>query len=463
MNPEEANEKIAYLERENQELRERIAELERRLALNSSNSSKPPASDGFGKQTRRTQSLRKKSKRKSGGQPGHRGETLQAVATPDEVVTYPAPGQCSGCGCDLWETPVSSLMRRQVFDVPKLNLAVTEHQVRVKHCPQCHQSVHHDFPEGVNAPVQYGPRIRAIALYLHHQHFVPEERLMELLSDVFSCSMVSGTLSTLTNTVSEAIEPVVERIRDNLKASPVKHLDETGLRISAKTQWLHVVSSATETWYRIASKRKDLEPLDGMKGVVVHDHWKSYFQLAGVTHGLCNAHHLRELKALQDIEHESWATRMSKLLTLACRYKNRHPKDIPQTLQRRISTLYQKIVSRGLTFHESLPPLPRPSNRGRPKRRVGHNLLLRLKDYAEDVLRFLRQPEVPLTNNQAERDLRMMKLKQKISGGFRSSDKADAFARIRSVLSSARKQGISLLDVLSLAVQGKTPSLNSNT
>ena len=174
---------------------------------------------------------------------------------------------------------------------------------------------------------------------------------------------------------------------------------------------------------------------------------------------MCNAHHLRELKALQEIEQESWATAMSKLLKLACAYKHRYVDDIPPSVQARIHTLYQTILMRGLAFHKQLSPLPKISPKGRPKRRVGHNLLLRLKHYATDVLRFLSQHDVPFTNNQAERDIRMMKLKQKISGGFRSPESADAFATIRSVLSIARKQGLNLLDVLTFAVQGKTPSL----
>jgi transposase len=178
---------------------------------------------------------------------------------------------------------------------------------------------------------------------------------------------------------------------------------------------------------------------------------------------LCNAHHLRELKALQEIEQESWATSMGHLLRVACRYKHRYVKGIPKAIQGRIERLYQQIVARGLAFHEALEPLPQKSVRGRPKRRVGHNLLLRLKQFEADVLRFLRQPEVPFSNNQAERDLRMMKLKQKISGGFRSTEGARTFAVIRSVLSTARKRGLNLLEVLAAAVQGNTPTLVAGT
>lgn len=462
MKLDEAIEKILALEQENQLLRERLAELERRLSLDSGNSSKPPSSDGLGKRQRRTQSLRNTSNRKNGGQRGHQGQTLEAVATPEVIIEHPAPEHCH-CGCDVWHLPVINILKRQVFDIPHPNIVVTEHQVRVKRCPQCQQHVQAPFPKGVKAPVQYGARIRAIATYLNHQHFIPEERLSELLNDIFSCSMSTATIVKLSNTVKQSFEPLLEDLSATLQSSPVKHLDETGLRMGGRTHWLHVVSTTTETWYRTALKRKDLEPLKTMTGVVVHDHWKPYFQLEGLVHSLCNAHHLRELKALQEIEQESWATSMGHLLRVACRYKHRYVKGIPKAIQGRIERLYRQIVARGLAFHGALEPLPQKSGRGRPKRRVGHNLLLRLKQFEADVLRFLRQSEVPFSNNQAERDLRMMKLKQKISGGFRSREGARTFAVIRSVLSTARKRGLNLLDVLSSAVQGQTPTLAAGT
>ncbi len=218
-----------------------------------------------------------------------------------------------------------------------------------------------------------------------------------------------------------------------------------------------MVSTEKATWYRPAAKRKDLEPLEGITGRVIHDHWKSYFQLEGVSHGLCNAHHLRELKALEEIEQESWAKSMKQLLTLGNKYRHRYPENIPKPIVIRLTQLYDSILHRGLDFHQSQPPLIRKSNRGRVKRRVGHNLLLRLFDYAPDVLRFLFEPNVPFTNNQAERDLRMMKCKQKISGCFRSFDNALNFANIRSVLSTARKQNLNLLEVLIEALSGQPP------
>ena len=461
MNLKTQEAKIAALEPENQALRERIAELERRLGIDSQTSSKPPSSDGLKKKnTHRTRSLRSQSKRKTGGQKGHQGQTLEQVSKPDKIINYAAPDCCSGCGFDVSTEQVLSVLKRQVFDVPEPRIEVTEHRVEVKQCPQCQQKIQGCFPEQVKAPVQYGVRIKAISAYLQHQHFIPEDRLSEALKDLFGCRMTPGTIANNSKSLGQKLSGVVDKLAASVKSAPVKHLDETGFPISGKTQWLHVVSTETATWYRPAAKRKDLDPLEGITGRVIHDHWKCYFQLEGVSHGLCNAHHLRELKALEEIEQESWAFSMKKLLTLANKYRHRYPETIPKSIMIRLTQLYESILHRGLRFHESLPPLTRKNNRGRIKRRVGHNLLLRLKDYASDVLRFLIEPDVPFTNNQAERDLRMMKCKQKISGCFRAFDNALDFAKIRSVLSTARKQNLNLLDVLIQALSAQPPAFS---
>lgn len=451
---EEQAERIIALEKENQVLREKIAELERRLGLNSQTSSKPPSTDGL-KQPLRTRSLRKKSEKKTGGQKGHQGYTLEAVSEPHKIVKHNTPDCCTECGCDISQEEVIGLLKRQVFDIPEPSMKVTEHQVLVKQCPQCAQKIQGSFPSEVKAPVQYGERIRAVSAYLQHQHFLPENRLSELLSDLYGCSMTTKTIANISQSLAETITSTVEKVVEKIILAPVKHLDETGLRINSKTNWLHVVSTETMTWYRVAEKRKDIEVLSGLNGIVIHDHWKPYYQLSGVEHGLCNAHHLRELKALTEIEKESWAKSMTKLLLLANRYKYHDESRIPASIGQRLRRIYSSIVRRGLEYHESLPRLRRKSNRGRIKRRVGHNLLLRLRDYAEDVWRFLSQEAVPFTNNQAERDLRMMKCKQKISGGFRAKESADNFAKIRSVISTAKKQGRNILQVLAQALKGE--------
>ena len=228
-----------------------------------------------------------------------------------------------------------------------------------------------------------------------------------------------------------------------MKNADVKHLDETGFRIGKKTQWLHVISNPLATHYRAREKRGDL--LEDLKGILVHDHWKPYFQVKGVLHSLCNAHHLRELKALEDFEKEPWSFKMSRLLRLASRLK-----DPPIS---RIFELYDRIVIEGLTFHEQQPPLGKLHK----KRRKGHNLVLRLRDFKDCVLRFLEIQDVPFTNNQAEQDIRMMKVKQKISGGFRTFQGAETFCTIRGFLSTCRKQGLNLFQSLSSTITNSPP------
>lgn len=453
MTLEEQTQRIIALETENQALRARIAELERRLGLNSQTSSKPPSSDGL-KKPARTKSLRISSGKKPGGQQGHQGYTLEAVSKPDKIVRHETPCCCGECGCDISQEKVMGVIKRQVFDIPEPKMEVTEHQVLVKECPRCHQKIQGCFPNDVKAPVQYGERIKAVSAYLQHQQLIPEDRLSELLSDIFACAMSAKTIANNSESLAELMTPTVEKLVGSIEVAPVKHLDETGLRINGKTNWLHVVSTETMTWYRVAEKRKDLELLCGLTGTVIHDHWKAYYQLSDLEHGLCNAHHLRELKALSEIEQESWAKAMTKLLLLANRYQHRYETMIPESLTQRLRRIYTSIVERGLAYHKSLPSLTRNSKFGRIKRRIGHNLLLRLRDYASDVWRFL-SPGVPFTNNQAERDLRMMKCKQKISGGFRARNSAENFAKIRSVISTARKQDRNILQVLTDVLKGE--------
>jgi transposase len=454
--------KIIALEKENQVLKkqvqalqEKIAELEKRLGLNSQNSSKPPSTDGL-KKPPRTQSLRQKTGQKSGGQLGHQGFTLSPVAQPDKIIKHQPPQSCDKCGCDVQSEKVIDVIKRQVFDIPKPKMEVTEHQVLVKQCPHCQETIQGKFPSQVKAPVSYGERIKSVSAYLYNQHFIPEERLSELLSDVFDCTMTGKTIANINKSMAKQMIPIVESIKEKIESVAVKNLDETGLRINGKNCWLHVVSNQMATWYRCSEKRKDNEPLSKLEGTIIHDHWKSYYQLQMVEHGLCNAHHLRELKAVSEIDQESWALSMEKLLLLANKYKQSYEGlVIPKEIRERLRAVYDSILSRGLDYHNSLPPLLSKNNRGRKKRRVGHNLLIRLREYKEDVLKFLEKAAVPFTNNQAERDLRMMKCKQKISGGFRTMEGANNFAIIRSVISTAKKQGRNILESLKNILKGE--------
>jgi transposase len=456
MNPESATE----LSREElitlvAALRAHIAELERRLGLNSSNSGKPPSSDGL-KKPARVSSLRERSGKKPGGQKGHKGETLRQVADPNEVVHHYPPA-CSMCGVGLDTKTSVGHSARQVFDLPEPQpLVVTEHRAHDCQCPACGTQTRALFPDGVNAPVQYGARITALVIYLLHYQLLPENRLAALMADLFGVKVAAATIARMSRTCAERLQGFVETVRDLVAGAPVKHMDETGFRIGGKTQWLHVATTAMLTFYRVCAKRGSL--LANVVGIVVHDHWKPYYTIEGVLHALCNAHHLRELKALVEIEKEEWARKMQRLLRRACHVTNRaRERGVPlrprliECFERR----YDAILAEGLAFHETQLPLVRAvikgggERRGRAPRRTGHNLLLRLAKRKEDTLRFLCDPTVPFTNNQAERDGRMMKLRQKISGGFRSLQGAMDFALIRSFFSTARKQGWNILDALS--------------
>ena len=444
---------IAALRAENESLKARIAELERQLGLNSSNSGKPPSSDGLKKPARVT-SLRERSAKKPGGQKGHKGETLRQVADPDDVVDH-YPSACSGCGAGLDPDTSVGHSARQVFDLPEPEpLVVTEHRAHDCRCPACGAKTRAAFPDGVNAPVQYGTRIGAFVLYLLHYQLLPEKRLVELLADLLGVKLVTATIARISQDCAQRFQGFADVVRVHVAAAPVKHMDETGFRIGGRTQWLHIASTALLTFYRVCAKRGSL--LMNVAGIVVHDHWKPYYTMPGVLHALCNAHHLRELKALVEIEKEDWARKMQRVLRRACHAANlARDRNVPlkPSLIALIERCYDAIIAEGLAFHEAQAPLAQPvkgggKRRGRVPRRTGHNLLLRLATRKQDTLRFLHDPKVPFTNNQAERDGRMMKLRQKISGGFRSVEGAMDFALIRSLFSTAKKQGWNVIDAL---------------
>ncbi len=413
-------------------LEARVEELERMLNLNSANSSKPPSTDAW----RKPMSLRKKGVKNSGGQAGHEGFTLNQVVNPTDTIHHRCD-VCEKCGKSLGEIYVKRYIKRQVFDIPEPTVEVTEHVVEVKVCTCGHVNPG-KFPEGVRAPVQYGSRVKAAAVYFSTQQLVPEDRLQEVFKDWHGLPIATATLTKINDDFAKKVELKQEQVLSELKYAAVKNLDETGIRIGKKIQWLHVICNETLTHYRVSEKRGDL--LKGMKGTMVHDHWKPYFTMRNVNHALCNAHHLRELKGLEEIEKESWAFKMDKLLRIANR--------MPNPDFEKVSKLYDKIISLGLKFHEGQNKL------GPRKKRVGHNLLIRLRDYKTETLRFLTNPAVPFTNNQAEQDIRMVKVKQKISGCFRTVHGAEIFSTIRGFISSQRKQGFNIFDSIQLALSG---------
>ena len=437
-------------------LEQRIEALERQVSLNSKTSSRPPSSDGLKKPPaqKRTQSLRGKSDRKSGGQPGHKGKTLRQTATPDHVINH-YPEVCGACGSALMTSAAEKVTVRQVVDLPAPPPPeVTEHRVHQCRCGQCDAVTRGVFPEGVSGPVQYGPRIAGIASYLQTYHCIPEERLSLVMSDLFGLSAVPATLARLIGRTADRLQPFAKAVCEALSGPQVavKHLDETGFRVAGKTQWLHVICSPLLSHFRISSRRGDL--LTGVYGLVVHDHWGPYFTMESVRHASCNAHHLRELKALIVIEKEPWATDMKAFLHEAKALADTRTDDftvdadiVGELLQR-----YDEILTQAVTFHEAQPPLlPNPDakrRRGRPKRRTGHNLALRLQKRKIETTRFMSEPNVPFTNNEAERDLRMGKVRQKVSGCFRVVRGAEVFCTLRTVTCTARKQGWSIIEAL---------------
>ena len=403
----------------------RVAELERQLGLNSSNSGKPPSSDGLSRPPR-TGSLREKTGKKSGGQKGHKGETLAQTGTPDRVVNH-YPGICPHCGGLPDKTASLGFRPRQVFDVPEPQpLQVTEHRAHICGCPDCGVQTEAAFPEDVTAPVQYGARITALAVYLRNCQFIPEDRLAALLKDVFGIEISTATIAAMEHRKAEELAPVAEAIAKKVKVAPVKHMDETGYRVGGLTlNGCYVAATVLLTFYRTSAKRGAL--LADVIGIIVHDHWKPYFTMPGVLHALCNAHHLRELKALMEIEKEAWAFAMYRFLRQACHAVNlarRKEMALNPRFAAWLAARYDRIVAQGLAFHEAQPPPERPNGgngkkpRGRKRRRTGHNLLLRLQNRKEDVLRFLTDPSVPFTNNLAERDLRMMKVRLTLLGSY---------------------------------------------
>ena len=292
---------LRALTAENAALKVRIAELERQVGLNSSNSSKPPSSDGLKKKpARRTSSLRERSGKKPGAQPGHKGETLLQAANPDAIIDH-RPEICLGCGEALGPEMAGDWIARQVFDLPEPKpLIVTEHRAHFCRCAACGATNRAAFPEEIKAPVQYGPRIAACVVYLQTYQLLPEARLVELMAVVLGVKLCAGTIGNMSRACAARFGDFATKLRDCVAAAPVKHMDETGFRIGGKLQWLHIASTVLMTFYRACAQRGDM--MAGVVGVVVHDHWKPYYTMEGILQALFYAHHLMELKALIEIE-----------------------------------------------------------------------------------------------------------------------------------------------------------------
>jgi transposase len=437
----------------------RVQELEGRLAKDSHNSSKPPSSDG---PARRTRSLRKPSGRKAGGQLGHRGETLHLVAVPDAVVEH-RPACCAQCQAPLDGVPSHARERRQVRELPPLRVQVTEHQALHVRCPVCGTSTAGAFPAEVPSRVQYGPRLRAWVVYLVEQQLVPYARVRELLGDLFGQPLSTGTLVQMVQQCAGALAPVEAQLKRQAQAAPILHNDETGMRVAGRGQWVHVSSTRTLTHYAVHPQRgaaatDAIGILPGLGGTSIHDGWSTYRHYTACRHALCNVHHLRELTFLEEERHQPWAGNLKRLLlemkATVATARASGLLQLPAAQRRDLQRRYEALLLAGLAANPPPSP-PDPPKPGRRKQSPARNLLERLWLQQEAVLAFLDDFSVPFDNNQAERDLRMVKVQQKISGCFRALGGAEAFCRIRSYLSTLRKQQEALLHALWTTFMGR--------
>jgi len=441
---------IELCQQEPEKAADLILKLEARLNKNSQNSHKPPSSDGLKKRPAK----KRKSKGKAGAQKGHRGTTLRKSDQPDRVVEH-GPEQCQCCGTNLVEVTGVVIGSRQEIEIPKKPIEVIEHQRLQKECPDCGANTKGEWPEHIRGHVQYGPRFKAFCVYLLSYQLLPYERTGDLLKVLFGYQPGGGTLTQAQQQAYEVLEPVEAEIKEAIRGSPNSHSDETGMRVEGKTQWLHVCSTQSHTYYYWSQYRgKQAHQADGLlaeyQGILMHDAYAPYFALE-CQHALCNAHLLRDLQALSEADpSQGWPRHLMRLLQTAWamvkQSKTTGLSQLANRHQARILALFDRIV--GSADRQTPRNLRQPGQRGRVAQSPHRNLLDRLLDHKVAYLRFVTDFRIPFDNNLAERDLRMCKLQQKISGCFRTGTGADLFCRIRGYISTVRKQGHDLLPAL---------------
>ncbi len=443
---------VTALQQEIADLSAQMEQLKARLNKDSHNSHQPPSSDGLAKHKPRPRSLRKRSGKKSGGQAGHPGVTLTLVDDPTDHHVW-APVACRACGASLAKAEVVDSERRQVVDLPEPRLEIVEHQVLHKACPRCQTVTVGTFPPDVTQPVQYGPRVKATAVYLQLGQFLSYERTVETLGDLFGVAPSEGTLTTAQATAYTRLEPVETAIVAALRQTAVLTVDETGTRVAQALHWIHVAGTNTLTYYAHHAKRGRVAILAigmliGFAGRRVHDALAAYLKLPGL-YALCNAHLLRELIALVEDTEQAWAASLIRLLVsmkdAVAAARASGLTELPVRQRAGYEAAYTRLIQLG---EQANPPPPPTGRRGRPKQTPARNLLDRLITHRGAVLAFLHDFDVPFDNNRAERDLRMVKVKLKVSGCFRSPAGADYFCRIRGYISTLRKQDYSVFDGL---------------
>ena len=431
---------------------EQIEQLEAQLGQNSRNSNWPSSRDK-GRKKKRKQNLRQKSSKQTGGQPGHEGYTLKFSEKPDRIERH-RPEKCGHCNQVFNpEQKENQLKRRQVIDLPPLNVEVTEYQVESLLCAKCGQRSEGQFPEGVSQLVQYGPRVKSLAVYLKGQQLIPYGRTQQFLADLFGLSVTQGSLENFITAAATKVVPVNEKVKAGLVAAKVVHYDESGFYIGGKRQWLHSASTTNLTYYAPHPSRgnkalKAIGIMPHFTGIAVHDNWSAYWHYDQCQHALCNVHHLRELNAIEENFSQPWATRFKIFLLSAkaavAQAKAAGKHALPQAKLDQINRLYTKLVTAALRANPPPPEGWPKGSRGRPKKTKPRNLAERLDLRREAVLAFVFDFKVPFDNNLAERDIRMLKVQQKISGCFRSAHGAQSFCAIRSYISTVRKQHFSV-------------------
>lgn len=453
-----SNDEIEQLKRENAELRKALEEAQRtieelraQLGQHSGNSHWPSSRDKGKK--RRNRSLRKKSNKPAGGQPGHTGHTLALSDEPDRIERH-RPERCGICQTPLDASqPAAGVQRRQVIDLPPLRMEVVEHQAEILVCACCGQTTAGAFPADVVSPVQYGPRVKALTVYLKQEHFVPYQRIHTLLCDLFGAAISSGTLENIVHQAAERLRPVVEKIKAAVLDEKVLHFDESGFYVEGDRWWLHSAGSPRFTFYaphrsRGGQAMDAIDILPRFHGTAHHDHWAAYWHYDQCRHALCNVHLLRDLIALEEQGNQRWTARFQHLLLAAktvvetARANEAHQLSPDKVAQ--IERIYQHLVAAALAANPPPPDGWIKSPQGKPKKTKARNLAERLDRFRPQILAFVYDFNVPFDNNLAERDIRMLKIQQKISGCFRSALGAEAFCITRTYTSTHRKQGVNL-------------------
>lgn len=401
-------------------------------------------------------SLRRRGERSAGGQQGHPGSTLRMSENPDHVVDHKVT-VCEGCRASLEDVSILDVERRQVFEIPLIRIMVTEHRSERKQCPCCGKITRAMFPEGVDNPVQYGDYLKAFVVYLHVFQYVPFDRIGIFFQDVFAHNISKATLTRMVESCYDELVLFEDMVRYWLSRASVLNIDETGFRVLGERRWLHEASTRLLTWYGHHRNRGNpatdsLGILPFFKGVMVHDFWKPYFRYK-CGHALCNAHLVRELRGITEAFGHTWSRRMDELLHMIKETVDACQDGLDKEQLEGFESKYLEIVALGFSENPESERV-RVGKAGPKTQTKARNLLDRCKNYREEILRFMYDSRVPFDNNQAERDIRMMKLQQKISGSFRSSTGATYYCRVRAYISTLRKNNRPILASLMKAFQG---------